>query len=99
MKIRILWHRNSNKFRCVKKRFGEEKRFSSLRGDSGEARRIEGLRSARGAIVPMDKIATKLHILYVIENSFFGGGERAFAQVINGLDKEKARTMVLREED
>lgn len=30
-----------------------------------------------------------LRILYVIENVFFGGGERAFAQIINGLDKEK----------
>lgn len=28
-------------------------------------------------------------ILYLIENIFFGGGERAFAQIINGLDKEK----------
>jgi len=31
----------------------------------------------------------KIKILFVIENSFFGGGERAFAQIINGLDKEK----------
>lgn len=27
-------------------------------------------------------------ILYVIDNIFFGGGEKAFAQIINGLDKE-----------
>lgn len=31
----------------------------------------------------------KQKILYVIENIFFGGGERVFAQIINGLDKEK----------
>jgi len=31
----------------------------------------------------------KSNILYVIENISFGGGERAFAQVINGLDMEK----------
>lgn len=31
----------------------------------------------------------KIKILYVIENIFFGGGERAFAQFINELDKEK----------
>ncbi len=30
----------------------------------------------------------KHKILYIIENIFFGGGERAFAQIINGLDKE-----------
>lgn len=30
----------------------------------------------------------KCNILYVIENVSFGGGERAFAQIINGLDKE-----------
>ncbi|MFH2204569.1 MAG: glycosyltransferase family 4 protein [Elusimicrobiota bacterium] len=29
------------------------------------------------------------NILYVIENEFFGGGERAFAQVINGLNKDR----------
>lgn len=31
----------------------------------------------------------KSDILYVIENECYGGGERAFAQVINGLNKEK----------
>ncbi|MBA7674568.1 D-inositol-3-phosphate glycosyltransferase [subsurface metagenome] len=31
----------------------------------------------------------KKKILYVIENIYFGGGERAFAQIINGLDKGK----------
>lgn len=31
----------------------------------------------------------KLRILYVIENSCFGGGERAFSQLINGLDKSR----------
>jgi len=31
----------------------------------------------------------KCKILFVIENATFGGGERAFAQIINGLDKEK----------
>lgn len=31
----------------------------------------------------------KLRIAFVIENIFFGGGERAFVQIINGLDKEK----------
>jgi len=31
----------------------------------------------------------KYNILYVIENIFFGGGEKAFAQIINDLDKEK----------
>ena len=31
----------------------------------------------------------KLRILFVIENICFGGGERAFAQMINGLDKGK----------
>lgn len=31
----------------------------------------------------------KCNILYVIENASFGGGERAFSQIINGLDKEK----------
>ena len=31
----------------------------------------------------------RLKILYVIENIFFGGGERAFVQIINGLDKER----------
>jgi glycosyltransferase involved in cell wall biosynthesis len=31
----------------------------------------------------------KRNILYVIENECYGGGERAFAQLINGLDKEK----------
>ena len=30
----------------------------------------------------------KHDILYVIENECYGGGERAFAQIINGLDKE-----------
>jgi glycosyltransferase involved in cell wall biosynthesis len=36
----------------------------------------------------------KHKILYIIENSFFGGGERAFAQIINGLDKEKYEAYV-----
>lgn len=31
----------------------------------------------------------KTKILYIIENVFFGGGERSFAQIINGLDKDK----------
>lgn len=31
----------------------------------------------------------KLRILYVIENECFGGGERAFAQLITGLDKAR----------
>ena len=31
----------------------------------------------------------KIKILYVIENIFFGGGERSFAQIINGLNKEE----------
>lgn len=31
----------------------------------------------------------KRKILYVIENECFGGGERAFAQLINGLDKTR----------
>lgn len=31
--------------------------------------------------------APKTRILFVIENECFGGGERAFAQLINGLDK------------
>ncbi|RJO60145.1 glycosyltransferase family 1 protein [candidate division WS5 bacterium] len=34
------------------------------------------------------------NILYVIENEFFGGGERAFAQLINGLDKGKYKVYV-----
>lgn len=34
------------------------------------------------------------NILYVIENEFFGGGERAFAQLINGLDKDKYEVYV-----
>jgi len=33
-------------------------------------------------------------ILYTIENIYFGGGERAFAQIINGLDKEKYEAYV-----
>jgi len=36
----------------------------------------------------------KHKILYTIENIFFGGGERAFAQIINGLDKEKYEAYV-----
>ncbi|MDO9575956.1 MAG: glycosyltransferase family 4 protein [bacterium] len=36
----------------------------------------------------------KCNILYVIENASFGGGERAFAQIINGLDKEKYEVYV-----
>ena len=35
-----------------------------------------------------------LKILYVIENIFFGDGERAFSQIINGLDKEKYRIYI-----
>lgn len=31
----------------------------------------------------------KIPVLYVIENECFGGGERAFAQLINGLDKSR----------
>ncbi len=31
----------------------------------------------------------RIKILFVIDNIFFGGGERAFAQIINGLDREK----------
>lgn len=31
-------------------------------------------------------------MLYVIENIFFGGGERSFAQIINGLDKKMEGT-------
>jgi glycosyltransferase involved in cell wall biosynthesis len=31
----------------------------------------------------------KIKIFHVIENASFGGGERAFAQIINGLDKKK----------
>lgn len=37
----------------------------------------------------------KIRILFVIENSSFGGGERAFAQIINGLDKEKFEVYVV----
>jgi len=33
--------------------------------------------------------APKIPVLYVIENECFGGGERAFAQLINGLDKAR----------
>ncbi|MDO8806549.1 MAG: glycosyltransferase family 4 protein [Elusimicrobiota bacterium] len=33
--------------------------------------------------------STKNAILFVIENERYGGGERAFAQLINGLDKER----------
>ncbi|MEK6715536.1 MAG: glycosyltransferase family 4 protein [Candidatus Omnitrophota bacterium] len=36
----------------------------------------------------------KRNILYVIENASFGGGERTFAQIINGLDKEKYEVSV-----
>lgn len=36
----------------------------------------------------------KRKIMFVIENSFFGGGERAFAQIINGLNKEKFEVFV-----
>ena len=32
---------------------------------------------------------SKINILYVIENIFFGGGERVFAQIISGLDRDK----------
>jgi len=32
---------------------------------------------------------TKTALLYVIENERYGGGERAFAQLINGLDKTR----------
>ena len=35
-----------------------------------------------------------IRILYVIENSFYGGGERNFAQLINGLDKSKYEIFV-----
>ena len=35
-----------------------------------------------------------LRILYVIENLYFGGGERAFAQIINSLDKNKYKIYV-----
>ncbi len=31
----------------------------------------------------------KTRILYVIENGSFGGGERAFAQVVSGIDKDR----------
>ena len=31
----------------------------------------------------------KISVLYVIQNEFFGGGERAFAQLINGLEKSR----------
>ena len=34
------------------------------------------------------------NILYVIENVFFGGGERAIAHVINGLSKERYKVFV-----
>ncbi len=37
----------------------------------------------------------KTKILYIIENVFFGGGERSFAQIINGLDKEKYEIYVV----
>jgi glycosyltransferase involved in cell wall biosynthesis len=33
--------------------------------------------------------AQKIPILFVIENECFGGGERAFAQLINGLDRDR----------
>jgi len=36
-----------------------------------------------------------VRILYVIENLFFGGGERAFAQIINGLDKKRYEIYVV----
>ena len=36
----------------------------------------------------------KHNILFIIENIFFGGGERAFAQIINGLDKDKYEAYV-----
>lgn len=35
-----------------------------------------------------------LRIFYVIENLYFGGGERAFAQIINSLDKNKYKIYV-----
>ncbi len=38
--------------------------------------------------------SVKTGLLYVIENERFGGGERAFAQLINGLDKERYRVYV-----
>ncbi len=37
----------------------------------------------------------KFKILFVIENIFFGGGERAFSQIIRGLDKEKYEVYVV----
>ncbi|MDD2805450.1 MAG: glycosyltransferase family 4 protein [Elusimicrobiales bacterium] len=33
--------------------------------------------------------AQKIRVLYAIENERYGGGERAFAQLINGLDKSR----------
>ena len=30
-----------------------------------------------------------IRILYVIENEFFGGGENAFSQIINGINKDR----------
>ncbi|MEW6685989.1 MAG: type II toxin-antitoxin system RelE/ParE family toxin [Candidatus Edwardsbacteria bacterium] len=65
-RIRIGDYREASefgKFRWCKERFGEEKRFSSPRGDSGKMRRVGAFWSAIGAIAPMDKIATKSHIL------------------------------------
>jgi glycosyltransferase involved in cell wall biosynthesis len=40
-------------------------------------------------ILKKKKQMDKIKILFVIENIFFGGGERAFAQIINALDKTK----------
>ena len=35
-----------------------------------------------------------LKILFVIENIYFGGGERAFTQIINSLDKSRYQIYV-----
>ena len=41
------------------------------------------------------KAKAKIKILYVIENIDFGGGERNFAQIINGLDKSRYSVFVV----
>lgn len=38
--------------------------------------------------------AARIRVLYIIENERYGGGERAFAQLINGLDKSRFEIFV-----
>jgi nicotinamidase-related amidase len=64
------------RIRCGKERFGEEKRFSSLRGDSGQMRRRGASGSAKGTRAPMDKIAKRSEAYLVIDmlNDFILSG-------------------------